>query len=495
MPGSAPVVEIATGLLCGRATTDGRVHTWQGIPYAAPPVGARRFGAPAPPEPWTGVRDATASGRMAVQAPAHRPGPLKIWLGARRGRGEDCLFVDVWAPAEPAAPRPVMVWIHGGSFSGGSGQLDPSLLVEEGDLVVVTVNYRLGGLGFIDLHDAVGGDDERIVSNPGLRDQLAALAWVRENIGAFGGDPDRVTIAGESAGSSSVCALATAPAARGLFHGVIAQSGALTLMIDREDAARTGRLVLDELGVSRERIGRLWELPASAFLRATIACQSRRSGALVTRPWWDGDVLPSTLGAAYDAFAPVPLIIGSNADEHRTFTWTRRDIMPLTRHSLATALVNSLGGVDAERVLGTYPDDPDGLNDLGSDFVFGMPGIHLAERNATRAPTWNYRFQLPSWIPGLGAFHAIELMLLFPAGGRSERVVFGRRSPARDALAARLRGDWARFVHDGAPGDSWPAYDPDGDRATKIWNLSDGVQFDPGRERREAWAGRDVTIH
>jgi para-nitrobenzyl esterase len=441
------------------------------------------------------VRDAVEGGASAPQPVPRRPGPLSIWLSARGGRSEDCLSLDVWAPAERAAPRAVVVWIHGGSFKTGAGSvIDASRLADEGDVVVVTVNYRLGGLGFVDIADAVGGD-ERIASNPGLRDQLAALEWVRDHIAAFGGDPGRVTIAGESAGSASVTLLATSPRARGLIHGVIAQSGALTLAADRDDAARNARVVLDELGVSRERIDELWRRPASAIVAATARAQARRTGALVTRPWWDDDLLPASLAAGYEAFAPVPLLIGSNAHEHRTFTRFGADVMPLTREALGTVLVESFGNDHAARVLAEYPADRDGLNDLGSDFVFGMPSIHLAERQAHAAPTYLYRLEFASRLRALGAFHAIELTQLFPSSPRLDRVLFGRPSAERDAFGAELRARWLRFVREGNPGAGWPPYDPAAGRATYRWDLSSTVEHDPRQSRRLAWNGGDATIH
>lgn len=495
------VVETPWGRLRGRTAGErGDVVTWQGVPYAAEPVGPLRFAAPQPHPTWSGIRDATEGGRAAPQTPGLWPAPLSIWLSARRGRSEDCLTLNVWAPATPAqAPRPVVVWVHGGSFTSGTGTLyDGARLAREGEVVVVTVNYRLGGLGFLDFADAVG-NDPRFASNPGLRDQLAALGWVRDAIAAFGGAPGRVTVAGESAGSASVTALATAPAARGLLHGVIAQSGALTLTIDREDAARNARAVLDELNLSRERIDELWRRPASAIVEATARAQARRKGGLITRPWWDGDLLPASLPAAYEAFAPVPLLIGTNADEHRIFTRFRRDIMPLTRAALDTVLVESLGAEQAARVLAQYPADPRGLNDLGSDLVFRMPSVHLAERDRGGAPTWSYRLDLASRFFGLGAFHAIELMLLFPAPPRVERVLLGAPSEERLRLARRFREHWLHFVRHGRPGDDWPAYvtasSQAPSRATQVWNLVDSVEHDPHAARREAWAGRDVTIH
>lgn len=495
MTATEPVTETELGRVRGRLHHEhSSVAVWRGIPFAAPPVGPLRFGAPRPAAPWAGVREAAENGFAAVQAPRLRPGPLKVWLGARRSRSEDCLTLNVFAPAAPAPPRPVVVWIHGGSFSSGNGgNYDAAGLVERGDIVFVAINYRLGAFGFLNLDDALGGD-ERTVHNAGLLDQRAALQWVHRNIAAFGGDPSRITVAGHSAGSGSAAMHLASAGSRGLAHRVIAQSGALSLASTREDAARTARQVLDALGISRERSSALWTLPASTLLAAALRVQSRRSGSLATRPWWDGDVLPESLDSAYRAVEPVPLMIGTTRHEHRAFTKPRTDIMPLSRAALATSLTESFGWADACAILDQYPLDKDGLNDLGSDFVFHMPSVHLADRMTGQAPVWKYRVDYGRGVLGFGAFHAIELMLLFPAPPRWDRLFLGPPGAERDALAERFSRAWLGFAAGGDPGPHWPGYAVP-ERATKVFDASDRVETDPGRARREAWAGRDAIIH
>ena len=215
-----------------RGTTEGGVNVWRGVAYAEQPVGARRFLAPAPPQPWTGVRDAVEHGPLPPQG--------RSFVGGGRDdpkvRDEACLTVTVWSP-DPTGSLPVMVWIPGGAFVYGAGQLqlyNGSRLARNGDVVVVNVTYRLGVFGGFELGDLGDGFDDNLC----LRDQLAALAWVRDNISAFGGDPDRVTVFGESAGATSVLALLASPAADGLFTRAIAQSPALPLIADRETRAR-----------------------------------------------------------------------------------------------------------------------------------------------------------------------------------------------------------------------------------------------------------------
>ncbi|MGH7416122.1 MAG: carboxylesterase/lipase family protein, partial [Candidatus Rokuibacteriota bacterium] len=231
-----------------RGVTESGLAVFRGLPFARPPVGARRFQPPEPPAPWSGVRDAARFGTSAAQNGA-LVGPL-MSLGIGR-TGEDCLYLNVWTPRPDRARRPVLVWIHGGAFILGSGSqllYDGSRLARRGDVVVVTVNYRLGALGFLGVQDRFG---RRLpaTGNEGLLDQIAALEWVRDEIAAFGGDPDNVTLFGESAGAMSCATLLGMPRARGLFHRAILQSGAANYVWPRDTAARLADQVLAEIGV------------------------------------------------------------------------------------------------------------------------------------------------------------------------------------------------------------------------------------------------------
>lgn len=240
------VVETRRGAVRGVALPG--LAVFRGLPYARPPIGPRRFGPPEPPEPWSGVRDASRCGPSAAQNRA-LVGPL-MTLGIDR-TGEDCLYLNVWTPGADRARRPVLVWIHGGAFVLGSGSqtlYDGSTLARRGDVVVVTINYRLGALGFLRARDRFG---PRLPAsgNEGLLDQIAALEWVRDEIEAFGGDPHRVTIFGESAGAMSCATLLGVPRARGLFHGAILQSGAANFLSPRSSAAWIADRVLADLGI------------------------------------------------------------------------------------------------------------------------------------------------------------------------------------------------------------------------------------------------------
>lgn len=492
-------VETSDGVVRGHCTD--RVDVHRGVPFAAPPTGARRFSAPAAPLRWTGVRDAAGTPTRAVQPvpPVLRAG-RRVREGVRHG--EDCLTVDVASPTgaaqDTAAGRPgraVLVWVHGGAFRTGSGaEYDGAPLARLGDIVVVTVNYRLGALGFLDLPDALGLDpgDPRFAGNVGVRDVIAALVWVRDTIALFGGDPARVTVAGESAGAGIVTSLMVSPAARGLFAGVIAQSGALNFTTEREDAADAAREFLVALGAAPDRLDRLRDATPGQVLAAMRRVTALRPDGLPFRPWFDGDLLPTSHAAARAVqTAAVPLLIGTNRDEHRLFTVLRQDVVPRTRERIALMLVAEAGAERTARILDTYPDDARGLNDLGTHGVFTMPAVHLADRHSALAPVHRYRFDYGTTRLGLGAFHAIDLMFLFDGPAALDRVLLGRQSPERTALADRLRRYWVEFVRTGSPGADWPQYEVPG-RATKLLDVTDSVAWDPEGERRRVWHDAEV---
>ena len=316
------VVETPSGKLAGREA-DG-VRSFLGIPYAKPPVGPRRFAAPEPAEPWAGVRDAGAFGASAPQLPMILPLP-GMDVGAQ---DEDCLYLNVYAPAGGAAKKPVMVWIHGGGFVIGSGSqsvYDGSRLARRGDVVVVTLNYRLGALGFLHLAELCP-DLAGAVSNPGMRDQVAALEWVQRHIASFGGDPGNVTIFGESAGGMSVGTLLGMPKARGLFQRAIPQSGATHHFHTPEAATQVAEALLGALGVAAKDAARvLRELPAQKLIEAQGQLQTQPAsslGLLPFQPVVDGDSLPrpALQPVREGARAGVALLAGTTRDEWKLFS-------------------------------------------------------------------------------------------------------------------------------------------------------------------------------
>ena len=298
-------------------------HAFLGIPFGAPPTGDCRFAAPEPPAAWEGVRPTT----VFAASPAQGDHPVQ-GFAASGPRDEDCLFLNVYTPRPDAAHRPVLFWIHGGGFTHGSGSellYDGGPLAERGDVVVVTIHYRLGALGFLHLGDLMPGS--AVTANAGLLDAAAALRWVRDNIAAFGGDPGNVTIFGESAGASAVGCLLALPAAAGLFHRAILESGTAVRVGEREAATRLAEELLEELGLGRTNPSGILEVPADKIVgaQARVAARAQREGLPSFGPVVDGDTLPQRPfdAVAAGAAAAIPLLIGTNRDEMKLFNATR----------------------------------------------------------------------------------------------------------------------------------------------------------------------------
>lgn len=495
---SETLVTFADGTVRGTRIDD--LVAWRGIPYAAPPVGPLRLRAPQPVEPWTGVRDATRFGNAASQRPRSAATGRR---GVQVRPDEDCLTLNVLAPAGRVhAPRPVMVFIHGGAFTLGTSALSiygGESLVRRGDVVYVSINYRLGSLGYLDF-GAFSTDTARFDSNLGLRDQVAALEWVRRNIAEFGGDPDSVTIFGESAGGTSVTTLLATPAARGLFSAAIAQSPAPNLVVTADRAAQWGRTFVELLGADPDSA-------AQALLEATPVDLGRagsRLGARTLRstpglhpfgPVVDGDFVPVPPLEAYSTGAAhrVPLIIGTNDREGALFP-KFLDALP-TNPRRIDAMFAATDPDAKDRITAAYPGYPDerAAIDLGGDLTFWYPALQVAQAHARFAPTYMYRFDFASRLlrwTGLDATHAVELLSVFDQTdepvGRALTALGGRRDMR--AVAAGMQRQWLHFARHGEPLPSWPGFD-EKDRATMIFDAVTRVEHDPRRDRRLAWEG------
>lgn len=477
-----------------RGTTEGGVGVWRGIEYARQPVGERRFTAPLPPEPWTGVRDAVEHGPLPPQG--------RSFVGGGRDdpkiRDEACLTLTVWSP-DTGGSLPVMVWIPGGAFVYGAGQLqlyNGSRLAANGNVVVVNVTYRLGVFGGFELEDLGDGFDDNLC----LRDQIAALRWVRDNIAAFGGDPDRVTVFGESAGATSVLALLASPAAGGLFARGIAQSPALPLIADRETRARRARRFLQQLGVAPHE---LKGLPQRQLRRA--AGQLQRESVADTPTLAYGlthgtDLLPRhpVEAARAGAVAPVPLIIGTNSHEASMFAWGKPPMLPTTVAGAEAYLRRQPPDV-RDRLLAAYPEFPRrrALIAFGSDVMFGAPTWAFADAYSPHADTYVYRFDHTTWTLralGLGATHGSEIVHIQHSYssylGRKLHPL-GRR--VQPAVGRRMQRTWLDFATQGwATGrtwrDDWPRYDTERRRTRVIRSARDVSVDDPDVVRRTAWA-------
>ena len=480
-----------TSLGALRGATERGVRVWRGIPYAEQPVGDRRFQAPVPAQPWSGVRDAVEHGPVPPQG--------RSFVGGGRDdpkiRDEACLTVTVWSPPrEPGSLLPVMVWIPGGAFVYGAGQLqlyNGSRLAANGDVVVVNVTYRLGVFGGFELGDLGPG----FADNLCLRDQLAALAWVQDNIAAFGGDPRRVTIFGESAGATSVLALLASPAARGLFARAIAQSPALPLIADRDTRARRAREFVDLVGAPPAD---LKGLPQRVLRRAAGEIQRRSAATSPTLAYgltYGVDLLPlhPIEAARAGAVNPVPLIVGTNSHEASMFAFSKPPMLPTTVAGIDDYF-DRVAPDAREAVLAAYPDYPRrrALIAVGSDVMFGAPTWSFADAYSAQAPTHVYRFDHAAWhlrALGLGATHGSEIVHIQHSYGSyigRKLHPLGRR--VLPSVGRRMQRTWLDFAT--GPGlDDWPRYDS-ARRATRVIGSSRDVSVDdPDAVRRAAWAG------
>ncbi|WP_181408938.1 carboxylesterase/lipase family protein [Schumannella soli] len=483
------------------------LRMWRGIPYAAPPVGARRLRAPEPALPWSGVRPAIEFGPVAPQDPR---GPVAIPT-LPSDQDEDCLTLNVIAPRPTTAKlRPVMVFVHGGAFSVGSSREMPEQgegLVHDGGVVFVNLNYRLAGLGWLDF-SRYGTAERPIDANLGLRDVVAALEWIRDNIAAFGGDPDNVTLFGESAGAGVVTTLMTAPAARGLFAKAIAESSPVEAVYSRElqaewaaDFVRILREVIEEkhpgVTAGRSEVEVLDHAAATAWV---IASQRFAEGAIDRTPGtvaWvgvlDGDFLPQrpTEAFADGSAMPIPLIIGTNDREGSLFRG-RLDILATTPDRIRAILSGT--AADAVTALtATYPGLPKQRHamDLAGDHAFWFPSVAAASGHSRYAPTYMYRFDLAPRLArllGLDATHGIELFAVFDKARSVLGRVMGALGGYRDFERAgrRVRTNWLHFAYAGEVDPGWPRYDEQS-RLTLIIDVDDRIESDPRGDRRRAW--------
>lgn len=484
----SPIADTSLGRL--RGTIEGGVGVWRGVAYAQQPVGGRRFLAPQPMLPWTGVRDAVNHGPLPPQG--------RSFVGGGRDdpkmRDEACLTVTVWSPASAlGGPLPVMVWIPGGAFVYGAGQLqlyNGSRLAANGKVVVVNVTYRLGVFGGFELGDLGEGFDDNLC----LRDQLAALRWVRDNIAAFGGDPKRVTVFGESAGATSVLALLASPAAKGLFARAIAQSPALPLIADRETRARRAHRFLQLLGVGADQVA---GLPQRQLRRAAGQLQLESVQQTPTLAYGlthgvDSLPLHPIEAARVGAVSPVPLIVGTNSHEASMFAWGKPPMLPTTRPGVHAYFARTDPSAEA-RVLAAYRAFPrrKALIAIGSDVMFGAPTWAFADAYSAHAPTHVYRFDHATWTLralGLGATHGSEIVHIQHSYGSylgRKLHPLGRR--VQPSVGRRMQRTWLDFAT--AEVADWPCYDTDSRSTRVIRSTRDETVEDPDALRRVAWEG------
>ncbi|MFG2576254.1 carboxylesterase/lipase family protein [Streptomyces sp. NPDC048481] len=448
-PGARPhTARTRQGRLEG-VSADG-VTTYRGIPYAAPPVGALRWRPPAAPPTWTGTRTATEPGPACAQPEV-------------ADSAEDCLYLNVTTPADGAgraAARPVVVWLHGGAFSSGSGdQYDATRMARQGDVTVVTVNSRLGALGFFahpDLPDSGAF---------GLQDQQAALRWVRDNAAAFGGDPGNVTLMGESSGGASVCAQLASPKAAGLFHRAVIQSGSCLQNWPKNtlapgDPAAVYFASRDELAAKgRGALG----CHTLKCLRAKSVKDVLSLNGRFHQPAYGTSVLPESPARvlAVGNFHRVPVMQGNTRDEHRLFTALFTLDGPMTAADYRRLLTETYGRRRAARIARVYPPGATPTltwAEVGTDRSWVCPTLAADRLLARHVPVYSYEFAdrhppAPDLHPDfpLGAYHSAELPYLFGMGDL-------RLDDGQSALSRRMIAVWTTFARTGAPGDDWPLF-------------------------------------
>jgi para-nitrobenzyl esterase len=487
------------------ATTQGKVRglpvdgvmAFLGIPYAAPPIGPALFGAPTPAPAWDGVRDAVTLGPTAPK-PTYVP-PFDTLLPEPVIPGDDFLNVNVWTPDPGGAGLPVMVWIHGGSFRNGSNAVptyDGRAFARDG-VVLVSANYRLGAPGFALLPDAP--------ANLGIRDQLAALSWVQDNIAAFGGDPGNVTIVGESAGAMSVITLVSVAAGSGLCHKVIAQSGGGQAVATATDAAGITAELASRLGIPVSAAAfadvdteTLIAAQQSISLDATRTPDPSRWGPSIVAagmaflPVVDGELITErpvdaiSAGIGHD----LPMLLGTTTEEYRLFlvpTGFTQAVTPERLSGMVTARGWDPAIADVYWANRPEASPGDVLADVITDWYFRVPTIRLAEGRADApSPTYCYEFAWRSPVGNLGACHALEIGFVFDNLHQPTSSWLAGDAPPQ-ALADDMHARWVAFAKTGDPG--WPAYDP-GTRTVMTFDTTGGQPVtDPRSDERGLWNG------
>ena len=492
------IVMTTYGLLKGSYEDD--LYIFRGIPFAKPPTGALRFRAPEKPESWSGVRYATEYGPSAPQVDLGIDFVPGMDVGLQ---SEDCLYLNVFTPATDNRRRPVLVWLHPGGFTSGSGSqemYDVRPLTRYGDVVTVTLNYRLGALGFLYLGD-LGGEEISASGNAGLLDQIAALEWVRDNIVAFGGDPSNVTIFGESAGGMSVGTLFGTPDANGLFHRAIAQSGAAHNVHSADDAMDITEQFLNELDIPITSVEMLLEVSVERILEA--------QEPFTFQPVVDGSVLPKPpLDAIRDGLSQdIPLLVGTCRDEYTLLGLIYGDTPSLDNDGeLADYIENLVPGLnpsEAQNMVKTYREEREALGltptstdlyfAIQTDRAFRIPAIRLVEAQYVHQPknTWLFLFTWESVLLGgtLGAHHGVDLPFVFGLTETSGALITGG-GPEAETLSLLTMDAWLAFAHSGNPNHAdlpeWQPYD-ESKRATMLFGEECALVEAPADATRLLW--------
>jgi para-nitrobenzyl esterase len=493
----APGVTAPTSSGRVRGTVNAGINVFKGIPYGGPTNGRNRFMPPVKPLAWTGVRDALAYGPTAPQA-----------LGrARRNvppEGEDCLVLNVFTPAMGTGRRPVMVWLHGGGFSYGTGSdgiLEGSSLARTGDVVVVTINHRLNVFGYTYLGEA-GGGDFALSGAAGMLDIVAALEWVHDNIDRFGGDPNLVTIFGQSGGGRKVATLMAMPPAKGLFHRAVIESGAVLRLTEKADATRTTELLMTQLGLAKGQVRQLQDVPMPRLLEAYDAISTkvpvREPGQTANSPTVDGKAIPAH---PWDPAGPslsshIPLLIGWARTEETLYDRPTPETLALDEAGLRKRASVRIGQ-DPERVIAAFREAHPDLTPwdlwilIATDHPRGTYSRETAKRKAAQrsAPAYLYRFdwETPEGGGHMRSPHTVEIAFVFSNIAIAGPLI--SKMPEAYDLAKKVSASWVAFARTGDPNvaglPTWPAYSA-ATRDTMLFNNTSRVEKDPDRGPRLA---------
>jgi para-nitrobenzyl esterase len=475
------------------------VYAFKGVPYAAAPVEDLRWLPPQPVSAWTGVRPAAAYGTIAPQDASVLP----VLPSGLEPQSEDCLFLNIFSPALDNARRPVMVWIHGGAFSIGSGSTEmytTGTIARNCDIVLVTINYRLGVLGFLNLNEVTNG---RIPStgNEGLLDQVAALKWVKRNIEGFGGDPDNITVFGESAGAMSIGCLLNLPAAQGLFQKAILESAVSEMARPLDLSVQITEQFLRISGLKADDISGLRAASPELLVRAQqkTALQMEQGAAPVI-PVADGIVLPRMPLDSLEAGQgmKVPTLIGCNLDEDKFFSLMNPKLFRIGEEGLRQRAEKYVVAEDVPKLLEAYrkartkrgePIEPfDLFSAINTDVMFRKTSVRVAEAQGRFAlGGYNYLFTWKSPASGgrLGACHVLEVGFVFG----NFNAAFNGSGPEADQLSAQMQNAWTSFARTGNPSckslGEWPQYSEG--RATMVFNADSRVEYAVMEAERQIW--------
>lgn len=501
--GVEKIVETPRGKLRGMHRHG--MDVFRGIRFAT----ARRWARPEAVKPWAGVADATVNGPIAPQTSSR----IAQLLGASmEHQGEDCLSLNIWTPACDDHKRPVMVWFHGGAFvfgSGSSGIYNGRYLTARSNHVIVTVNYRLGALGFLNLNDITNGRVPA-TGTEGLSDQLMALQWVKENIACFGGDPGNVTVFGESAGAMSIATLMSMPASKGLFKRAITQSGAAHVGHPRDRSTRVAARFLRHLGIAPARAEQLYDVPANKLMQVQtrIILESRESrdaghlGRMPFQPCLDDVILtePPIRALRKGAAKNVALLTGTTAEEWKLFSGLLPHLRAMSKRRLETRARMTFGDLLARELLLAHDEGSsfDRFNAMMTHKVFTEPSTRLADAQmAAGAPVHAYRFDYKSPLLGLGACHALELGFVFGTHHVSPVNRFFGSGEAVTRLSHLMMDAWANFAESGAPQTAetgaWPVLGK-GPRQVMRFHPDAALLSDPLPQAARTWALTDDVI-